>query len=457
MTNKNSNSGPEPEQADPLSATAMFLNAFEGGGESAPKAPDPFAPGPPSPRTSPVAERPPAAVPSRPFAGPGGGAPGEFTQMFNSQGQRPAAPPAQPREAAPQDRGPHEQVSPRGLEVTQTLRSPQAPGDSGAGEFTRIFVPGGTPPYTPPSRPPEDTPRPGTLFAGPSKSKGFSSPGASDSASAEGGISQFFNTIPRQPASAPPAPPRPAPPPPAADTSWKNDPFFRPPEKSAAPEGPSPSVTNILSSLAGPGSSAPRRDEPAPYRADPLPSYAPPKPSEDAGGVTQFIQRLSQEQLAPPVVPAPAPAPVPPPSQGPGEYTRMIEGLGAMPAAAAPAPAPPPPAPKAAPAFAVPAVPLPAAPAFAAPAVPAPPPLPRVAPPPIPAAPAPHAAGAPAAPSFGAPAIPAMPKPALPPVPMPAVAPPKSKLEAMVPILLVINTFLLVLLLVVVIFLIKAK
>jgi hypothetical protein len=40
---------------------------------------------------------------------------------------------------------------------------------------------------------------------------------------------------------------------------------------------------------------------------------------------------------------------------------------------------------------------------------------------------------------------------------MPAPVPPKSKLEAMVPILLVINTFLLVLLLVVVIFLIKAK
>lgn len=39
---------------------------------------------------------------------------------------------------------------------------------------------------------------------------------------------------------------------------------------------------------------------------------------------------------------------------------------------------------------------------------------------------------------------------------MPALAPPKSKLEAMVPILLVINTFLLVLLLVVVIFLIKS-
>lgn len=40
---------------------------------------------------------------------------------------------------------------------------------------------------------------------------------------------------------------------------------------------------------------------------------------------------------------------------------------------------------------------------------------------------------------------------------MPALAPPKSKREAMVPILLVINTFLLLILLLAVIFLIKAR
>jgi len=39
----------------------------------------------------------------------------------------------------------------------------------------------------------------------------------------------------------------------------------------------------------------------------------------------------------------------------------------------------------------------------------------------------------------------------------PALAAPKSKLEAMVPILLVINTFLLLVLLIVVIFLIKTR
>jgi hypothetical protein len=40
---------------------------------------------------------------------------------------------------------------------------------------------------------------------------------------------------------------------------------------------------------------------------------------------------------------------------------------------------------------------------------------------------------------------------------LPALAAPKGKLEAMVPILLVVNTFLLIVLLVVVIFAMKAK
>jgi hypothetical protein len=39
----------------------------------------------------------------------------------------------------------------------------------------------------------------------------------------------------------------------------------------------------------------------------------------------------------------------------------------------------------------------------------------------------------------------------------PAVAPPKSKLEAMVPVLLILNTFLLIVLLVVVVFAMKSK
>jgi hypothetical protein len=53
---------------------------------------------------------------------------------------------------------------------------------------------------------------------------------------------------------------------------------------------------------------------------------------------------------------------------------------------------------------------------------------------------------------------PGLPVPHLPPTPAPlAVAAPKGKLEALVPILLVVNTFLLVVILVVMIFLIKSR
>jgi len=51
-----------------------------------------------------------------------------------------------------------------------------------------------------------------------------------------------------------------------------------------------------------------------------------------------------------------------------------------------------------------------------------------------------------------------IPKPAPPPPPpVPALAAPKGKLEGMVPILLVINTFLLIVILMVVIFSIKSR
>lgn len=65
----------------------------------------------------------------------------------------------------------------------------------------------------------------------------------------------------------------------------------------------------------------------------------------------------------------------------------------------------------------------------------------------------PHAAAATPAPALHLPKI-EMPKPVLMPAP-PAIAVPKGKLEGMVPILLIVNTFLLVLLLVVVLFALK--
>ncbi len=434
-----SKDNPNQEQPDPLSATGMFLRAFDVEGEKKPS--DPFAPAPPAARpASAASERPP--YPAPPTQGVGQG---EFTQMFNSQAPRQAPPPpAQPATEAP----------------TAVFRAPSYPSpppaapDQPPGEFTRIFVSGVTPPQTPARRTVEDPPRPapqssatflGSVPSGQSRAKGFSSPGISDSA--EGGFTQFFSAPARQappPQSAAPPPPPPPRPQPAADASWKDDPFFRAPEKT--PDQPSQSVTSILSSLSSQAGSGSRPQESAPYRPEPLPSYAPPKPSEsspaDPGGVTRLIQRLAQEQSAPAA--APQFAPEPPPDSGPGEFTRIMSAPSTRPAMGAP-PAPAP-------------APLPPAPLFAAPP---PPPLPKIAPPPFapppfaapPPAPHPPAFAAPPLPAFAAPAIP---KPA-PPPPAPVLAAPKSKLEAMVPILLVINTFLLLLLLMVVIFLIKSK
>jgi hypothetical protein len=458
MAKNDSNSGPKrPEEADPLSATAMFLKSFDLEPEGAKKPPDPFfsqpaAPGPGGPGNL-GTDRPasvgapfqPAAFPAQPAADPG-----EFTQLFTGLGspQTPARSAVPPVEPPPQV-------------ATAVVKSPlQAQPEQSGGDVTRLFVPGATPASnTPPPKSPENTSRHATPPPPPpsSRSKGFSSPGVSDSASPDGSFTQFFSTSPAGQPARPAAPvqsfaqpaPQPSTPPPA-DIAWKDDPFFNPPAKPSSPDTPAPSITSMLSSLASPGTppSGSRQPDPAPYRPEPAPSYAPAKPAppaSDPGGVTQLLRRLddlptSQAAAAPPAASAP------PPSQGPGEFTRVISAFG-RPLAGAP-PAPPPARPAA-----------PGASPFAPPpfAPPAPPPMPAMKPPSFPAVapPPPAPAPSPGPAAFAAPSIPPLPKPA--PPPLPALAPPKSKLEAMVPVLLVINTFLLVLLLVVVIFLIKAK
>ncbi len=476
MTKNDSNSKPEtPENADSLSATGMFLRAFEGKPEGEQK---PFEPAPTSKTTAGIDARrsdppPVTGVLRQPPFSPGQGsvrgsaaeaAPGEFTQLFQSL-DKPAGPNSanQPPHSSPP-------IAATDAGATAVLRAPSQPpaaADTGPGEFTRIFVGGLTPPAPPPGGVPRSTqaeppraasaaaPNPAAATtaaansipasaapAASGRAKGFSSPGVSDAASAEGSFTQFFKApSPPQTPAAPPAarpaqpvfastpPPRssaPPSPPPAPEMPWRNDPGFAEPGKKTASESPAPSITSMMNSLASDGGAS-RTPEPAPYRPDPLPHAAPPpRPSQsggaDPGGVTRLIRSLSQEPAAP-VAPAPPAAPPPPMNSGPGEYTRMI----ATPSAAPAEPAPP-------------APPAAAAPAFAKPPLPAAPP-----PPPMPKAPK-----APAPPAFAAPPPPKAPAP-------PALAAPKTKLEAMVPILLVINTFLLLVLLVVVIVLIKAR
>jgi hypothetical protein len=471
MTQNDFTSGPEhPEGADSLSATGMFLRSFD----SEPQATDDMSqagqgkpaaapqPGPGATRVDWLVEPvspPPSAAP--PASKPGG--PGEFTQMFQAVESRPS--PASP----PASQAPF-QPPPVAEQPVTRLESQPAPAPA-PGEFTRVFVTGSipTPDHSAKTlvEPPQFTPP----AANPSRLKGFSSPGVSGSASAEGSFTQFFKAVPSTPAP-PPAqsvqaynPPPPVPPiaqaPPPQQKPWSLEPEFGSAPKSFDPSPEPGSATGLLSSLgsSSPGSSspsysspsspAPWQPEPAPYKPDPLPSYTAPQPSFtpapppepsaiESGSVTRLIQRLSQTpREAPPetVIPQPQrPAP-PPVSSGPGEFTRMISGDAVK--AAIGAPAPPPTAPPA------------AAPAAGFPPVP----MPAVAPP---AAPPAQAAPKFEPPKFEPPKF-EPPKIAAPKLAPPALAAPKGKLESMVPILLVINTFLLVILLVVVIFAMKAK
>jgi hypothetical protein len=265
--------------------------------------------------------------------------------------------------------------------------------------------------------------------------KGFSAPGVSDSASAEGNITKLFQSRPSPPpASAPNAQsfstPMPASNTPSEEFKWPSDLEFNTGE--TMPGDSSSSVTGLFASLA----STPQRqpDFIAPPH-EPVTSFSSASPAEssaaDPGGVTRLIQRLSPGVPATPIEslqpPAGAAAVSPPMgSSEPGEFTRIISGSAI----------------KASMSAATPQTPAPAAPAqLIAIPVAVPPPAPLH----VPSPPAFHA------PKIEPPTI-AAPKPAL-----PAAAAPKSKQQQLVPILLVVNTFLLIVLIVLVIFALRAK
>ncbi|HKO12709.1 MAG TPA: hypothetical protein VJV22_12120 [Acidobacteriaceae bacterium] len=215
------------------------------------------------------------------------------------------------------------------------------------------------------------------------------------------------------------------------------------PQVEHAPQSTDQSVTSLIASLGSASSPAGRQEqEVVPYRVEAQPrSFAPeakpaPPAQADAGGVTQFIRRLADEPRAPvPDTPAEATfAAAPEVKSGPGEFTRMISKaeMDAAIGAAAIAPAP-----QAAPHAAAAPVVQPIAVAAPHVAVPVPPKIPS-----MPAA-APPVAVAPVLPKIPAPAVPAIPAP-------------KGKLESMVPYLMIVNTFLLLVVLLVLVFLIKA-
>jgi hypothetical protein len=386
-------------QSDPLSATGMFLSAFR----TEPEQPvDPaqdsatqlFAvegksgPTPGAERGLPFSPPPAHATPVDPSLGaPKPASPGEFTQMFRSLEPSPAPPPPTPASSTPSQSA-----------FQNTAR--QEPG-----EFTRMFVTAASSPEVPPApAAPNSTP-----FAPLStpKIRGFSAPGVSDSASAEGSFTQLFRT----PSSPPPAPPvqtfapLPSAPPKAAEPVWPQTPDPVASRDATKPDG----LSQLFRSLSA--------------ENEPPPAAAP--PAAKPASVTMLMQKLTQDLQSPAASPPAPAAAAPAASSGPGEFTRIMAGGVANP-----------------PANAKPAMPVPAPPAFPAgvPAVQAP----VFAPPPVPAV-----------------AVPQAPPVAVPPVQAPNVAasgpPPKTKLQQMLPMLLVLNAFLIVVLILLLVFALKSK
>jgi hypothetical protein len=366
-------------QSDPLSATGMFLNAFRTQPDQ-PAEPEErdqwFAPedkggaklGGPWGQPLNAPSVPPA--PAKPSLGEGKPVPGEFTQMFQKLDFAPA-PAVHP--------APEARLSP---EIPR-----QEPGD-----FTRMFVRATASMPQRPMPPVSDQ----AAFAPPAvpRLKGFSTPGVSDSASAEGSFTQLFQTPAPAPRSPNPEPP---------------------PGKDAMEAA---GVTQLFRAL------TPENEPQANRFGEPSPQPAA-RVASQPESVTMLIQRLTEDlQSSAASTPLPAMDPEPARLAEPGEFTRIMSG-GSVKAAVDPgtsAQKPPAPAPAL---FAIPAAPLAPAPAIAAPAIPAPP---KLQAPPIPAPPA-----------------------------APSANPPQSKLQQMMPMLLVLNAFLLVVLIVLVVFLLKTR
>jgi len=355
MTQDKANLLPEDSaQAESFSATGMFRRAF---------APNPEEPASPK---APSAEPSPAAPSTARETPPPVSQAGEFTHLF-------------------------QRVQPFLPDAAATPPTPAATGvpfTPEPGEFTRIF-------RGRPAGRPSDARRDGETSAT-GAVRGFSSPGPSDSAAAEGSVTQLL----RAPSPGPSASP--------AHAKVEYESLLQ--ARAAAPAAPSPRITNLLESL-----STRDRSADAPI----APELPPISPRAASGGVTQFIQKLADEDSPAPPAPPPQSEPIPT-SSGPGEFTRMVARLDEKPELTAPS------------------VPS------ASPATP---------PGRLGGAPIPFAATLPPAP-VAAPALAA--KPAPPPLPAP---PPqkKTKLEAMAPALLAMNTVLLLAVLFVLILLLRSR
>jgi len=270
---------------DALSATGMFLGSFR-------REPDPFAAPDPMPRQAPPASRAPEPVSSKISSGEGNRKErGEFTQLFGTAPVGSVQPP------------------------------PVTPADH-SGSFTQMF-----------SAPLDRTSTPTSV----PKVKGFSSPGASDSASAEGSFTELFSN----PAAArAPLPSQASSPSPLVEKlEWA---VSREAAVTRKPTGgESPGVTELLRALSGnegaradslseePVSFSPARPVPSPA----LPSTAP------ADSFTVLLKKLTERTPTPQSLDTlQQPVPLMAAPTGQGEYTRVITDHPIKPSAVMPSP-----------------------------------------------------------------------------------------------------------------------
>ena len=183
--------------------------------------------------------------------------------------------------------------------------------------------------FAAPPSPPAERPAASPISTAPANAprmKGFSSPGASDSASAEGSFTQLFRTAPPV-AARPPLPAQPSSSPPEVEKrEWP--PAYDPgtSSKQAAPAKESPGVTDLFRALsATDGPQAVQSAERSLSFSNTRPGGPPaPPPTTPGDSFTLLIQRLTENTSPPPVLETRQIAPAAAAPSGLGEYTRII-------------------------------------------------------------------------------------------------------------------------------------
>ncbi len=290
---------------DPLSATGMFLGSFRpqaapsqaqelGSAKGDPFPPKQTPPFSPAPEPSMFGRRSPGEAEAE--------GRGEFTQLFGTVNPTPNRS-SLGASAFPASALSRETPSPIPGEVTGMFASPPA-------------QPAERPAASPTSAAPANAPR----------MKGFSSPGGSDSASAEGSFTQLFRAAPpvaaRSPLSTQPS----GSPPGVERREWPltYDPAASIKQPGAAKE--SPGVTELFRALsANDAPQAVQNDELPLSFSNTRPPAAPAPPSTTAGdSFTVLIQRLTESTPPPPVLETRQLPPAAAAPSGLGEYTRII-------------------------------------------------------------------------------------------------------------------------------------